>query len=155
MPRMRSRIRRATPRRRWSSSRENGARGMRAEHTRPNARGARVSNGAEVRDAESDVVRGCRALLDDRRLWQRGAVAIATDAAERGRGDQAIAELRRAVVDARFGDAGALVALATLQRQRGSATADEDGADDTARAKTNLQRALAIDDASMPAMNQL
>jgi tetratricopeptide (TPR) repeat protein len=39
--------------------------------------------------------------------------------------------------------------------RRDSATADDEGSDDLDRAKKNLHRALAIDDANMPAMNQL
>ncbi len=47
------------------------------------------------------------------------------------------------------------MALAALQMRRGSAVADEEGPDDLARAQTNLHRALAVDDGSMPALNQL
>ncbi len=83
----------------------------------------------------------------------RAALAVA------GRGpgglDRAIAELGRAVRDARFRDAATLTALATLQMQRGSHAADDEGAGDLERAATNLHRALAIDDSSMPALNQL
>jgi tetratricopeptide (TPR) repeat protein len=84
----------------------------------------------------------------------RAALAIATVKEPGGR-ERAITELGRAVRDARFGDAETLVALAMLQIQRGSSSADEEGADDLDRARKNLQRALAIDDASMPALNEL
>ncbi len=84
----------------------------------------------------------------------RAALALGL-AQEKGGLERAIGELERAVRDARFGDAEALVALATLQMRRGSAVADEEGADDLARAQRNLHRALAIDDRSMPALNQL
>jgi tetratricopeptide (TPR) repeat protein len=69
--------------------------------------------------------------------------------------EAAIAELKRAVVDARFQNVEALVHLARLQMRRGSAVSDGDGADDLERAKRNLQRALAIDDGYMPAFDQL
>lgn len=84
----------------------------------------------------------------------RAALAIAL-AKEPGGRERAIAELTRSVRDARFGDVDALVALATLQTQRGSSSADEEGADDFSRARRNLQRALAIEDTSMPALNAL
>jgi tetratricopeptide (TPR) repeat protein len=87
----------------------------------------------------------------------RAALAIAS--VERGHEpgalDHAIAELERAVRDARFGDAQTLTALATLQMRRGSGAADEEGATDLDRAARNLHRALAIDETSMPALNQL
>jgi tetratricopeptide (TPR) repeat protein len=69
--------------------------------------------------------------------------------------DRAITEIAAVVRETRFGDADTLVALAMLQMRRGGATSDEDGDDDLDRARKNLQRALAIDDASVPAMNQL
>ena len=42
-----------------------------------------------------------------------------------------------------------------MQMRRGSSEADSDGKNDLERAKKNLQRALAVDDAFMPAFNQL
>ncbi len=84
----------------------------------------------------------------------RTALALAR-ASDAGGLDGAIAELSRSVHDARFSDPTALVALATLQMQRGSGSADGEGTDDIDRARQNLHRALAIDDASMPALNQL
>jgi tetratricopeptide (TPR) repeat protein len=39
--------------------------------------------------------------------------------------------------------------------RRGNTRADEEGADDLDRARRNLHRALAIDDANMPALNQM
>jgi tetratricopeptide (TPR) repeat protein len=54
--------------------------------------------------------------------------------------------LEKAVTDAKFQDAPALVQLAKLQMLRDGATPE---------AKTNLQRALAIDDASIAAYDQL
>jgi len=87
----------------------------------------------------------------------RAALAIAR-AAERGKPgdlDRSIAELGRAVRDARFGDAPLLTTLAALQVQRRSGVADDEGGDDLERATKNLHRALAIDDGNMPALNQL
>jgi Tfp pilus assembly protein PilF len=69
--------------------------------------------------------------------------------------DAAITEIRQAAVDARFSDAEALTALAMLELKRGGGAADSDGANDFERAKKNIHRALAIDDAYMPAYNQL
>ncbi|HLM73626.1 MAG TPA: hypothetical protein VK459_13065 [Polyangiaceae bacterium] len=69
--------------------------------------------------------------------------------------DAAIEELRRATVEARFSDPAALTALAMLELRRGSPATDSDGNNDFDRAKKNIQRALAIDDAYMPAYNQL
>jgi tetratricopeptide (TPR) repeat protein len=69
--------------------------------------------------------------------------------------ERAIAEVSRSVSDARYQSVGALVALAMLQMHRADTRADADGADDFERARRNLQRALAIDAGSMPAMNQL
>jgi tetratricopeptide (TPR) repeat protein len=47
------------------------------------------------------------------------------------------------------------VSVAALQMERGNEVEDSDGANDFERAKKNIQRALAIDDSFMPAMNQL
>jgi Tfp pilus assembly protein PilF len=69
--------------------------------------------------------------------------------------DAAIAALRQAAVEGRFSDPAALTALAMLELRRGGSAADSDGADDFERAKKNIHRALAIDDAFMPAYNQL
>jgi tetratricopeptide (TPR) repeat protein len=69
--------------------------------------------------------------------------------------ERAIQETRRAVIDARFSDVEALVTLAMLQSKRGSAAPDEEGANDFERARKSLQRALAIDDGYLPALNQL
>jgi tetratricopeptide (TPR) repeat protein len=67
----------------------------------------------------------------------------------------AIQTLQQVVLDAQFQNVGALVALATLQAARDSATPGDNCANDMECAKKNLQRALAIDDAYMPALNQL
>lgn len=69
--------------------------------------------------------------------------------------DAAITELSQAVRDAQYQNAEALMELARLQMKRDNAVPDSDGPSDMARAKKNLQRALAVDDAHMPTFNQL
>ncbi len=69
--------------------------------------------------------------------------------------DAAIATLQQAVLDAKFQNVPALVNLAMFQMQRDSATGTQGCSNDMECAKINLQRALAIDDAYMPAFNQL
>jgi tetratricopeptide (TPR) repeat protein len=69
--------------------------------------------------------------------------------------DGAISKLDQIIRDAKFQNVEALVSLAALQMQRGAETPDQDGKNDLERAQRNLQRALAIDDAYMPAVNQL
>jgi tetratricopeptide (TPR) repeat protein len=69
--------------------------------------------------------------------------------------DGPITEIERAAQDSDFQNVEALVELARLQMKRGGIAATSDGADDFERAKKNLQRALAVDDAFMPAQNQL
>ena len=69
--------------------------------------------------------------------------------------DSAIGSLEQIIHDAQFQNVEALVAVATLQMERGSDQPNSDGKDDLDRAKKNLQRALAIDDSYMPAFNQL
>jgi tetratricopeptide (TPR) repeat protein len=69
--------------------------------------------------------------------------------------DAAIAALQQTVLDAQFQNVPALVNLAMFQMQRDSATPGDGCKDDFDCAKRNLQRALAIDDAYMPAFNQL
>jgi len=69
--------------------------------------------------------------------------------------DAAIGAMQQAVTDAQFQNVPALVNLAMFQMQRDSAAGQQDCKDDMECAKKNLQRALAIDDAYMPAFNQL
>jgi tetratricopeptide (TPR) repeat protein len=69
--------------------------------------------------------------------------------------DAAIGQLQQAVLDAQYQNVPALVNLALLQMQRDSPNGGGDCKDDMECAKKNLQRALAIDDAYMPALNQL
>jgi len=69
--------------------------------------------------------------------------------------DKAMSEFERAVNESEFQNVEALVELARLQMRRNNNANDKDGANDFERAKKNLQRALAVDDAYMPAFNQL
>jgi len=69
--------------------------------------------------------------------------------------DPAITELDQAVHDSEYQNTEALVNLSRLQMKRGGKTKDAKGNDDFENAKLNLQRALAVDDAYMPAFNQL
>ncbi len=69
--------------------------------------------------------------------------------------DAAIGQLQQAVLDAQYQNVPALVNLALLQMQRDGTTGANDCKDDMECSKKNLQRALAIDDAYMPALNQL
>ena len=72
-----------------------------------------------------------------------------------GNEDTAIGALQQAVTDAQFQNVPALVNLAMVQMARDSAQGGQGCKDDMDCAKLNLQRALAIDDAYMPAFNQL
>lgn len=70
--------------------------------------------------------------------------------------DDAIAKIREAaVVDAQFKNVEALVDLGMLYIKRNNKVEDQDGKNDLARAKRFIQSALALDDAYMPAFNQL
>jgi tetratricopeptide (TPR) repeat protein len=69
--------------------------------------------------------------------------------------NKAIQGLEQIIRDAKFQNVEALVSVAALQMERGNEVEDSDGANDFERAKKNIQRALAIDDSFMPAMNQL
>lgn len=69
--------------------------------------------------------------------------------------NNAIESLEQIIRDAKFQNVEALVSVAALQMERGNEVSDSDGANDLERAKKNIQRALAIDDSFMPAMNQL
>ena len=67
----------------------------------------------------------------------------------------AMAEMRQAIKDAEFKNEEALVNLAMLQMRRGGDESEANCKNDFECAKLNLQRALAINDAFMPAFNQL
>lgn len=84
----------------------------------------------------------------------RGQMAL-FDYKRTGDIDVAITSLEKIIRDAKFQNVEALVSVAALQMDRGSDEADGDGGNDMERAKLNIQRALALDDNFMPAMNQL
>lgn len=69
--------------------------------------------------------------------------------------DAAISELDQIIRDAKFQNTEGLVALASLQMQRGGSAGGPGCNDDLSCAHLNLQRALALDDSFMPAFNQL
>ena len=69
--------------------------------------------------------------------------------------DPTIAALQQAVEQSKFKNTAALVDLASMQMLRDGAHTAPGCKDDIECAKLNLQRALAIDDAYMPASNQL
>jgi tetratricopeptide (TPR) repeat protein len=85
----------------------------------------------------------------------RSALARAAAASGPAGLDRAIADVEAAVVASRFTDVNALVLLGTLQMKRGRPASGPSDEDDLARARRSLQRALAIDDGSTAALNQL
>jgi tetratricopeptide (TPR) repeat protein len=85
----------------------------------------------------------------------RGALARSLAATGTAGLDQAIADVEARVVASRFTSVDALVLLGTLQLKRGRAATRPGEEDDLARARGSLQRALAIDDGSVAALNQL
>lgn len=96
-----------------------------------------------------------RALADDPKFhYAKVQLALYQFKAD-GNIDEAIGSLQQAVLDAQYQNVPALVNLALLQMQRDNPTGSSDCKDDMDCAKKNLQRALAIDDAYMPALNQL
>lgn len=69
--------------------------------------------------------------------------------------ESTISALQQAVLDAEFQNTEALVNLAMLQMKRNSGASGTGCQNDLDCAKKNIQRALAVDDAFMPAFNQL
>ncbi|NUP10093.1 MAG: hypothetical protein HOW73_28925 [Polyangiaceae bacterium] len=111
----------------------------------------RCNNFAEARKHYKEV-------LDKNEKFHRARVQLARfDFADSNETaiDKAMAEFQRAVQDSEFQNVEALVELARLQMRRNNSASDSDGANDFERAKKNLQRALAVDDAYMPAFNLL
>jgi tetratricopeptide (TPR) repeat protein len=96
-----------------------------------------------------------KALADDSNFHYAKVQLALYDYKGNNNEDAAISTLQQAVLDAKFQNVPALVNLAMFQMQRDSATGGQGCADDMDCAKKNLQRALAIDDAYMPAFNQL
>lgn len=83
------------------------------------------------------------------------AIAVAKDpTSERAALDAAIDEIDAVVKGARYQDTAALVRLARLQHRRGTLLGSA-GQASLEQAKASLQRALAIDDSSMPAYAEL
>ena len=72
-----------------------------------------------------------------------------------GAAEQTIQNLQQAVLDAEFQNPEALVNLAMLEMRRNSAQGWQGCQNDLECSKKNIQRALAVDDAYMPAFNQL
>lgn len=96
-----------------------------------------------------------KSLQEDPKFHHARAQLALYDYKANGNEDAAIGALQQAVIDAQFQNVPALVNLAMFQMQRDSAQGGQGCKDDMDCAKLNLQRALAIDDAYMPAFNQL
>jgi tetratricopeptide (TPR) repeat protein len=96
-----------------------------------------------------------KALQDSPKFHHARAQLALYDFKANGNEDAAIGALQQAVIDAQFQNVPALVNLAMFQMQRDSNQGGQGCKDDMDCAKLNLQRALAIDDAYMPAFNQL
>lgn len=96
-----------------------------------------------------------KALTDNPKFHYARAQLALYDYKPNSNEDATIASLQQAVLDSQFENVPALVNLAMIQMARDSATGDKDCKDDFDCAKKNLQRALAKDDAYMPAFNQL
>ncbi|MBI4701982.1 MAG: hypothetical protein HY744_12660 [Deltaproteobacteria bacterium] len=111
----------------------------------------RCKNDAQARKIFEEILRREPAFHRARVQVALYQLAVAGDAGL----DEAIAEVQRAVTDSEYKNIEALVNLAMLQMRRRSAMEDDDAPNDFERAKKNLQRALAVDDAFMPAFNQL
>lgn len=96
-----------------------------------------------------------KALADDPKFHHARAQLALYQYKQDSSEDAAIGALQQAVVDAQFQNVPALVNLAMFQMLRDGQASGQGCKDDMDCAKLNLQRALAIDDAYMPAFNQL
>lgn len=96
-----------------------------------------------------------QALRDDPKFHHARAQLALYEYKANGNEDAAIGALQQAVTDAQFQNVPALVNLAMFQMERDTEQAGQGCKNDLECAKLNLQRALAIDDAYMPAFNQL
>lgn len=118
---------------------------------------AGLANQRCKKDAEAKAL--FKQVLDKDPKFHRAKVQLALYGyAESGEKniDEAIAKIREAaVVDAQFKNVEALVNLGMLYIKRNNKSEDQDGKNDLARAKRFIQSALALDDAYMPAFNQL
>jgi tetratricopeptide (TPR) repeat protein len=96
------------------------------------------------------------ALARDPSFFPARSALASLDAASGAAGlDRAIVDVEAQVVASRFTDVNALVLLGTLQMKRGRAASGPGDEDDLSRARRSLQRALAVDDGSVAALNQL
>ncbi|MBI5531307.1 MAG: hypothetical protein HY898_01230 [Deltaproteobacteria bacterium] len=97
------------------------------------------------------------ALEADPSLSRAGVQLALYDLKEKGDAalDSTIERLQDAVLAAKFQDVDALINLAMLEMRRGANKAWQGCSDDGDCSKINIRRALAIDDAYMPAFNQL
>lgn len=96
-----------------------------------------------------------QALKDDPKFHNARAQLALYQYKQDSNEDAAIGAMQQAVIDAQFQNVPALVNLAMFQMQRDSDASGQGCKNDMDCAKLNLQRALAIDDAYMPAFNQL
>jgi tetratricopeptide (TPR) repeat protein len=96
-----------------------------------------------------------QALKDDPKFHHARAQLALYQYKQDNNEDAAIGALQQSVIDAQFQNVPALVSLAMFQMQRDSDAGGQGCKNDMDCAKLNLQRALAIDDAYMPAFNQL
>ncbi|NOU34126.1 MAG: hypothetical protein HOO96_40055 [Polyangiaceae bacterium] len=96
-----------------------------------------------------------KALRDAPQLSHARAELVLYEFRVTGDLDAAIAALEATVRDAGFQNVAALVNLAALQMQRSGPLSGDGCTGDVDCAKQNVQRALAIDDAFMPAYNRL
>ncbi|MEN9581113.1 MAG: hypothetical protein RJA70_4122, partial [Pseudomonadota bacterium] len=104
----------------------------------------------------ADAVEQFKASTTADGAFHRGRAQVALFEYQKSKNlDAAISALEGIIRDAKFQNVEALVSVAALQMERNGAEANSDGANDLERAKKNIQRALAIDDAYMPAFNQL
>lgn len=96
-----------------------------------------------------------QALQEDPKFHNARAQIALYQYKQDGNENAAIDSLQQSVIDAQFQNVPALVNLAMFQMQRDSDAAGQGCKNDLECAKLNLQRSLAIDDAYMPAFNQL
>lgn len=106
-------------------------------------------------DDKNAKARFDKALAEDPKFHHARAQLALYQYKQDSNEDAAIGALQQAVIDAQFQNVPALVNLAMFQMVRDGAGGGQDCKDDMECAKKNLQRALAIDDAYMPAFNQL
>src|ERR1041385_8197462 len=105
---------------------------------------------------EGDAQKQFQASLDADRSFHRAAAQLAMyDYAHTQNLDATIDKLNQIIRDAKFPNTDAPVRVAALQMEHQNDSSAADGKNDLERAVRNIQRPLAIDDAYMPAFNQL